>query len=476
MKRWMNVSIVIMTTIPLLASCLGGADGEGSKPSVKQLVKPLEADEKASLKMYGWADERNFIYNYGSSYLVEYPNIELSFTIKPNGQVEPGTDPYERQFKDIEEQKPDIFVLAQSELPRYAEKGLLYDLDPLIKQDKFDIENIHAGAVEAIREKSGGKLYGLSPTFYSSALFYNKELFDKFKVPYPKDQMTWDELFQLAKKFPTTGGKDERVYGFSAGNTFSFVQQLANIHGVSMIDPDGKKLTANSDAYKRLWNMTIDASKAGYVFTSTTQERMVELSTPTYRSYVGPFASGQAAMSIEGNATIRTMDMLKGSNLKPFEWGMTTVPVDPQTPNESPYYGVGSIFAINAKSPNARAAWQLLKYWNSEQYAAYYQKTKSQSLGSSMLLSRISYNKAPAGKSLEPFYTLKPSKRDYYSGLLKAPVSFANAFSPIQTEETKAITEGSKTVEEALRSLQERGQKELDRAWAEEEAKKTQAK
>ncbi|RAV08336.1 ABC transporter substrate-binding protein [Paenibacillus contaminans] len=471
MKRWINGSIAIMLTIPLLAGCFGSG---GAKPSVKQLVKPLAEDEQASLKMYGWMNERNFIYNVGSSYLVEFPNIELTFTENASGQAEPDTDPFETLFKDIEKQKPDIFMLGARELSLYAERGLLYDLDPLIKQDKFDIENIHAGTVEEIRSKGGGKLFGLAPMFNSSALFYNKDLFDKFQVPYPKDQMTWDELFELAKKFPVSGGNNERVYGFDAGNTTYFVDQLAAIHGIAVVDQHGKKMTVDSDAYRSLWTKTIEAKNAGYISSSLKSESF-EFTTPTRRSFVGLFEAGKAAMSIQNNATIQNLSIMKDSNLKPFQWGMVTVPVDPRSPNESPYYTSVRILAINAKSPNVRAAWQLLKYWNSERYSEYYAKTKTRISIPSALLSRTAYNKAPEGVSLEPFYKLMPSKGDPGLGILKAPSGFYNAYDKIRSEETKAIIDGTKSVEDALRSFQERGQKELDRVRAESDAKKSEA-
>jgi hypothetical protein len=54
-----------------------------------------------------------------------------------------------------------------------GEDGKLYALDSVIQQDKYDIEGIHPAIRKLLRDKGNGKLFGLSPTFNSSALYYN---------------------------------------------------------------------------------------------------------------------------------------------------------------------------------------------------------------------------------------------------------------------------------------------------------------
>jgi multiple sugar transport system substrate-binding protein len=61
-----------------------------------------------------------------------------------------------------------------------------------------------------------GGTYGMPVSTTSGALFHNKDLFDKFGVPYPKDGMTWDVLYELAKKMTRNeGGVQYKGFTFS---------------------------------------------------------------------------------------------------------------------------------------------------------------------------------------------------------------------------------------------------------------------
>ncbi|MFC4306302.1 extracellular solute-binding protein [Cohnella boryungensis] len=54
---------------------------------------------------------------------------------------------------------------------------------------------------EYIRSIGSGRLYGLSNAYNSQALYYNKDLFDRAGVAYPRDGMNWEEVLQLAQRF-----------------------------------------------------------------------------------------------------------------------------------------------------------------------------------------------------------------------------------------------------------------------------------
>ncbi len=57
-----------------------------------------------------------------------------------------------------------------------------------------------------------GVVYGLPFRTDNNMIFYNKDLFDKAGVQYPKDGMTMEEYRELAKKM-TSGEGAEKVYG-----------------------------------------------------------------------------------------------------------------------------------------------------------------------------------------------------------------------------------------------------------------------
>lgn len=81
------------------------------------------------------------------------------------------------------------------------------DLQNLVKQHNIDLSSIDPEVIEAIRIISGGdKLLALPFTKNMYGLWYNKSLFDKFGASYPKDGMTWDNAFELARSLSRSDG------------------------------------------------------------------------------------------------------------------------------------------------------------------------------------------------------------------------------------------------------------------------------
>jgi ABC-type glycerol-3-phosphate transport system substrate-binding protein len=79
------------------------------------------------------------------------------------------------------------------------------DLQPLAKKHGFDFNKFDTKLVDSIKSYSDqGQIYYLPYNTLAFALMYNKDIFDKFGVPYPKDNMTWDEAIELGKKLTRT--------------------------------------------------------------------------------------------------------------------------------------------------------------------------------------------------------------------------------------------------------------------------------
>ena len=90
---------------------------------------------------------------------------------------------------------PDVFFL--SPVPGYAAKGVLKNLDPLIKSSGMDLSDYWPGAVASTSYK--GSVYGFPRDIGIEVLYYNKDDFDKAKLAYPTDSWTWDDLSKAAK-------------------------------------------------------------------------------------------------------------------------------------------------------------------------------------------------------------------------------------------------------------------------------------
>jgi multiple sugar transport system substrate-binding protein len=182
------------------------------------------------------------------------------------------------------------------------------------------------------------------------------------------------------------------------------------------------------------------------------------------------FIMGRSAMAFKYSYEVQQITQAKEQlkSVTPVNWGIVTAPVDPNNRNQSSYFSLGNTFAVSASAGSPRAAWEFVKYINSDAFA----KLKSKSSYGN-LMSRTAYNADKDGRSMEPFYKLEP-KANTNNEYTKAPTSFFGAFSTIVKDEVDAVMTDKKSVEEAVKEIQQKGQAELLKA--KEAAKQEAAK
>ncbi|WP_282942923.1 extracellular solute-binding protein [Paenibacillus sp. RC67] len=97
---------------------------------------------------------------------------------------------------------PDIIITNNvNGIPAINEAGLLQSLTDGLKKNAIDLSRFETAALDSIKAAAQkDDLIAVPYTQNFSALYYNKDIFDKFAVPYPKDGMTWQEATELAKK------------------------------------------------------------------------------------------------------------------------------------------------------------------------------------------------------------------------------------------------------------------------------------
>lgn len=113
---------------------------------------------------------------------------------------------------------PDVFWGHLAYFSGLITKGALMDLTPYIKKDKVDFSIYYPALVKNWNYK--GKQYGIPKDWDTIAVFYNKELFDKAKIPYPTEDLSWNpkdggEFLQIAQKLTIDeNGKNASEKGF----------------------------------------------------------------------------------------------------------------------------------------------------------------------------------------------------------------------------------------------------------------------
>ena len=105
---------------------------------------------------------------------------------------------------------PDIIIEdPKSRIDRDLEPmGWVGDLTPSLQQAGIDLNTLNKAAVELVKSRSDGGVYGVPLFIDEHVLLYNKKIFDKFGVRYPKPGTTYDDAYKLAKKLTRDDGLD----------------------------------------------------------------------------------------------------------------------------------------------------------------------------------------------------------------------------------------------------------------------------
>lgn len=145
--------------------------------------------------------------------------------------------------------KPDLLIFWNGEMNYYQNLDILRDMRPLFQTYKFDLNRFQDGVVGTAKGNNG-EIYGLPYNNNVQMLYYNKGIFDKFGVPYPKDGLFWEDVVELAKKMTRTdGGVEYRGYNYD------FYFRLSSPLSLAEVDDKTMKSTVNTNEWKKALSM-----------------------------------------------------------------------------------------------------------------------------------------------------------------------------------------------------------------------------
>ncbi|WP_082867026.1 extracellular solute-binding protein [Paenibacillus elgii] len=417
---------LLLCLICLLTGCTG--------------MKP--EDKATKLKVF-YYDKQSFYKIYGKLFTAQNPHVEI--------EVVSLDDYYKKGFSMegyrelVKKEQPDL--IFNFDLQSFVEDGMLVDLEPLLKKSKdVNLERMNKNMTAYLRNKGGGRLYGLSPTFQSKALLYNKTLFDQFGIRYPTDHMSWEEVFQLAARFAKAERNNGSAYGYyhNISHPFRLVQNIAETEGLSLTDTAGQKIMINAPSWRRIMDMVISRTKEGTVYINQPGDMqkgnlLIE----------NPFIQGRAAMTVEYSYELEYL-----SNVD-FEWGIATEPVNPAAPDRSTSLTPNELFGIYSGSKNIDGAWQLLEYIHSEKFAKL--NSRADSHGS---LPAYIDSMQKKDNNMEAFFKLYP--QDAYTP--SVPYKFSTEFYEQVQQSMTGVIEGELELDSMLMELEKIGQFKLDQA------------
>jgi multiple sugar transport system substrate-binding protein len=340
MRKFPKVSILIALAFLTVTGCESESAISGQNPVANQTPESPDNElfiftgDQLFNKRY--LKEENFDLLIGQFIKKKFPNIKIKHVQWDN----PG-----RQYQDLVAAGtiPDIiFEDARRNTYRSIRKyDLQWDMTDLIKKYNFDTNKLNPAMMQQSMNTSDGKLYSLPFEGSDYLLFYNKDIFDKFGVDYPKPGMTYDEVYELSKKLTRQEG-DITYKGYQQHPEYYMTyNQLSE----PALDPNEDK----SSMVSSKWIRVVDNLRRFYDIPGN------QFTT------VKDFPKGHIAMAVDVEESI-----VDWSQNKDLNFDVSSVPVFPEAPSyKYQPYSLGAF--ITKQSTKKDLAFQVLAYLLSEE-------------------------------------------------------------------------------------------------------------
>ncbi|WJH37295.1 sugar ABC transporter substrate-binding protein [Paenibacillus sp. CC-CFT747] len=306
--------------------------------------------EKVELSFMGHGDpnEKKIFTALIQSFETKYPNIKVNYTSVPPAE-------YDQKLTTLTAagKSPDVFYVSGPAFYRYAESGTILNIQQYLnKTDLFKPDNVWKQATDRYRYdgKSLGKgdLYGLPKDVGPWALAYNKELFDKAKVPYPPSEAgkwTWDDFLNTAKKLTQDTNGDGKTDIYGAANFPLEGAVWAN--GGDYVDYSTGKIKVDTPEFANAMQFVADLGLKHHVTPSPEDAKAMNNYARFVAGKIGMFPMGP-------------WDQPAFWKL-PYGWDLAAWPSSPTTGKTATWLGSMG-FAISSKSKHPQEAFNLAAF------------------------------------------------------------------------------------------------------------------
>ncbi|MCX7654116.1 MAG: ABC transporter substrate-binding protein [Fervidobacterium sp.] len=236
---------------------------------------------------------------------------------------------------------PDIFYVDVYVFEELARANVLLPLDTYVKRDNFDLNDFYTSLIDAFKYQN--RLYGIAKDFSTLALWFNKEIFDKYKVPYLTNDETWDTFLNKLLQLKKAG------YDTPLGLAPDFNRLIPFIisFGGRLVKPDLSTALGEPNSKKAI-QFYIDL---------VVKHKVAKEPSALGSGWLGEaIATEKCAVVMEGPWTVGFM---KGSFPDTFK-KMGIVEMPKGIKKATMIYTVA--WSINRATPNKDAAWEVLKF------------------------------------------------------------------------------------------------------------------
>lgn len=289
-----------------------------------------------------------------SDFEKENPDIKVDFQHIPDNYFQ------KLQLLFASNLPPDVIFINNINGVIYEHNDLLEDLSPYLNNDKtLSKSDFFSKATDSFTYKN--KLYAIPRDISNLVIYYNKDIFDKYGIAYPKDNWNFDEYLKTAQKLTKDNNNDDKIDIFGAGfskNSLFWLPFLWS-NGGGILTPELDKIIINSKD-------SIDSIQ----FYADLRNK--------YHVEPKPYESGSlknTQMFIQGKIAMHLSGRWEVPRLRSdatFKWDIAKFP---EGKNGSIVDADTSGWAMSKSCQHKQAAWRLISYLSSKKSITQFTKS-----------------------------------------------------------------------------------------------------
>lgn len=276
---------------------------------------------------------------------------------------------------------PDIIdVYGIRQLQTYVQAGILLDVTDYAKKMGFSPDVTYEKAAACLM--IDGRQYCFPCNVNVNILFYNKNIFDKYGVPYPPRECSWDELVRIAQRVTVRkpGHKLPECFGLASVGWEELIYQA----GGSIFNKDGTRCVIDSPEGIRAIRFYRDLMYKYRVMPTPLERSAMAGQGGWGQGWLNWFGSQKIAMITIGKWALITFRRFQEEQRRRFEKWQEEHPGEPYP--DLPPLRMGASFlpyfmgaprriiiaarsaAVNRLSPHWRKALNFLQYLTTKEY------------------------------------------------------------------------------------------------------------
>jgi multiple sugar transport system substrate-binding protein len=237
----------IVATAAVISGCGNGNNAQ--KPS--QSPQSEESKGPVTLKLFdGLLADQDFKELVEAPLMKQYPDITIERI--PRKTTNNLVELNEMMTGGV---LPDIILNSIYGEQQMRSWDIPEPLSAYAKKEGTDFSKVDPVIMDTLKETGNGDFYAL-PLFKNVVItFYNKDIFDKFGVPYPKDGMTFKDYMEVGRSM-TRMQEDVQYLGMQFSHSIMMGHMSSN-----KLDPKtGKAMVVEDENFKRIFEIIKDAN------------------------------------------------------------------------------------------------------------------------------------------------------------------------------------------------------------------------